>query len=481
MGGESSSGYRLVRTLASGGMGSVSLVMRREGSFSRLYALKRLHPHLQCDEQLRAMFVDEARFAGLIRHANVVSVLDVGTDAEGPFLVMDYIEGIPLSSLMVRLSQAGEIFPIQICLSIAAQVADGLQAAHELRDTTGKHLRLVHRDVSPQNILVGYDAVVRVVDFGIAKSLDQSSRTATGALKGKLGYMAPEQLRFEEPTQASDLFALGVVSFELLAGRRLYANAQGMDGARRALSEPPPDISDDRPDVPPGVVELLFELLAKQADRRPDSAREVARRLRAEHAALVAEEGLLELEDFLETHLGEARRASQLELQGLLRALDAEPRESAAPVAGSRGVAQRAEAPLAMDVSATAKPRRNPTLLALGVGVLLSIGGATYVAMGSKAEPSREDIPVGKQASESVSPAVVHQPAPAIEEAPAPSAPDPARASDRVTPEVAPRAAASASAVPRGAARVSAPKRSSVPRSKPSPQPDPAADFERFH
>ncbi len=477
---DGSASYRPVRTLANGGMGSVSLVVRQEGSFSRLYAMKRLHAHLQSDEQLNAMFLDEARFAGLIRHANVVSVLDVGSDAEGPYLVMDYIEGTPLSSLMVKLSKQGERFPVQICLNVAAQVADGLQAAHELRDPSGKHLCLVHRDVSPQNILVGYDAVVRVVDFGIAKSLDQSSRTATGALKGKLGYMAPEQLRFEEPTQASDLFALGVVLFELLAGRRLYANSQGMDGARRTLSEAPPDISDDRPEVPAGVVELLFELLAKRPDRRPGSARDVARRLRAEHAELVAEEGLIELEDFLEEHLGEARRASELELQGMLQQLERSSEPEVALPETPR-VPERPVAPPEPDLSTRVARRRRAALLGLALGLsVVSLGGAAYAILGRESAAGSDGVSVG---SHEVSPASAVLPSAALHEERAPRAVPAPR--ERAPAEASAEAAdTSVSKGSVGATRprpTDAPRRVTAPRSKPSPPPDPAADFERFH
>jgi serine/threonine protein kinase len=158
-------------------------------------------------------------------------------------------------------------------------VAEGLHAAHELSEPDGTPLGLVHRDISPQNILIGIDGVARVTDFGIAKALGRTSQTSTGILKGKLAYMAPEQLRFEEPDRRADLFALGVVLFELLTGRRLYKSEQEFDGPRRILAEPPPDLAEWRDDVEPELVELSFELLAKDRERRPDTAKAVARRL----------------------------------------------------------------------------------------------------------------------------------------------------------------------------------------------------------
>jgi serine/threonine-protein kinase len=256
-------------------MGQVYLAVRREGAFERLFALKRLKPELVDEPDVRAMFLDEARLAGLIRHPNVVGVVDVGQDGDGPFLVMEYVEGITASDLARSASE--KLLPVEVCLRVVRDVAEGLQAAHELSDGDGRPLRLVHRDVSPQNILISFDGTSRVTDFGIAKALGRVAKTSTGVLKGKLGYMAPEQLRFEEPDRRADLFALGVVLFELLTGRRLYESNDGLDGPRRILAEPPPDLTDYREDAEPELVDLLFHLLAKNPAARPESAKEVAR------------------------------------------------------------------------------------------------------------------------------------------------------------------------------------------------------------
>ncbi len=238
--------------LARGGMGTVELGLRREGGFRRLYAVKRLHPHLLDDEDLRAMFVDEARIAGLLRHANVVSVLDVGEDEQGPFLVMDYVDGVTLSTIIQRHATHGKLLPVQLCARIGVEIARGLAVAHELVGHDGALLNIVHRDVSPQNVLVGFDGQVRLADFGIARALGRSSKlTESGVIKGKLGYQAPEQLRFEEPSARSDLFALGVVLYELLSGKRLYRSTPEQSAPIRILNEPPPDIADERADVPP--------------------------------------------------------------------------------------------------------------------------------------------------------------------------------------------------------------------------------------
>jgi eukaryotic-like serine/threonine-protein kinase len=284
-------GYSVVCALASGGMGRVDLVARREQGFQRLFAQKRLRPHLVDDADVRRMFLDEGRIAGLIRHPNVVSVVDVGEDAAGPYLVLDFVEGIALSDLVARTAARGERVPLAVCLPIAIQIAEGLRAAHELRGPDDRLLGLIHRDVSPQNVLVGFDGIARVTDFGIAKVLGRPSQTTNGVLKGKLGYLAPERLRFEEPDRRADLFSFGVVLYELLAGRRLYDSADAMEGPRRILHEPPPDIAEEREDVEPELVELLFELLAKDRAHRPPDAGLVARRLERILASVIAADG----------------------------------------------------------------------------------------------------------------------------------------------------------------------------------------------
>jgi serine/threonine-protein kinase len=264
-------------------MGRVELALRKEGAFKRLYAVKRLHSILVSDTAVREMFMEEARIAGLIRHPNVVSVLDVGEDADGPFLIMDYVEGASLASLLKRASAAESPIPIQVCVRIAREIALGLHAAHELVDHDGARLDVVHRDLSPQNVLFGFDGAVRITDFGIAKALGRSVRTSTGVLKGKLSYMSPEQLQFEEPDRRSDLF-------------------------------------------------FLFELLAKEREKRPVDAKTVATRLDAVLAELVASEGPFELGGWLDGFAGDFRR----ERQAALAAAIAEAETRTPPKANGR-------------------------------------------------------------------------------------------------------------------------------------------------
>ena len=323
-----------VMELARGGMGSVEVVLRKGGGFSRLLVRKRLLPAHRGDPAFRAMFLDEARIAGLIRHPNVVSVIDVGEDGEGPYLVMDLIEGIPLSHVVTSVRRRLGLLPIQLCVRVCADVARGLHAAHELCAHDGTPLGLVHRDVTPQNILLSYEGEVRVADFGIAKALGRASRTSTGILKGKIGYMSPEQLRFREPDRRSDLFSLGVVLFEMLSSRRLYGGGNaggGLECARRILDEPPPDIAEHRDEVPPSLVELLFDLLAKDPDDRPATAQDVAARLDAVLAELLLEEEPLAVKDYLQEHFADARREAREALERAVRSAEHEADRPAEP------------------------------------------------------------------------------------------------------------------------------------------------------
>ncbi len=304
--------------------------MRREGRFVRLYAVKRLHAQYRGDDDFLSMFLDEARVAGLVRHPNVVSVLDVGQDDEGPYLVMEFVEGVSVEALIRRTVVRNEMIPMQVALRIAVQIARGLHAAHELRDASGQPLGLVHRDVSPQNVLVGYDGISRVTDFGVAKAFGRVTKTSTGVLKGKLGYMAPEVLRFEEPDRRADLFSFGVVLHELLVGRRLYKNREGMDGARRILKEPPPDLADDREDASPQLVELLFSTLAKDPKHRPDTALAIAQSLEGVLAEVLLDEPPIEVSEYLRRVFAEEREEHRERVQCAIE--DAESREFEAAI-----------------------------------------------------------------------------------------------------------------------------------------------------
>ncbi|MEM6954740.1 MAG: serine/threonine-protein kinase [Myxococcota bacterium] len=396
----STSGLTHLFDLARGGLGTVSLAVRREGSFSRVYAVKRLHAHLRDDEAFARMFVEEARIAGRLRHANIAGVLDVGVDEAGPFFVMEYVEGLSLRELLV--DTAG-LLPLQVVLSVAAQAARGLHAAHEATSETGDSLRLVHRDVSPHNLLLGYDGVVRVADFGIAKVRDSDQRTSTGILKGKMGYMSPEQLRFERVDARSDLFSLGVTIFEALSGERLYSSPRDAlpgdeaSAPYRILNEDPPELANVRRDTPPALEELMLELLAKQPAERPGSAEEVADRFAAILHEASVEHGPLTLAAYLGDHFEERRAQASARVQAAQQAVQ-EPEAPSIPhipsIPASEAALQRRRA-------------RKSLPLAIGGLVLAAVGGSAIAVVEREAARELDSI---ESPADAPSPAPIPEP-----------------------------------------------------------------------
>jgi serine/threonine protein kinase len=218
--------YLLHRQIARGGMATIHIArLVGDEGFTRIVAAKRLHPEFAEDADFVAMFLDEARIASKVHHRNVVPVLDVVTTGEEVVLVQEYVHGAPLHWLLRTAHEAKTHVPINIAVSIACQVLAGLQAAHETTDEMGAALGVVHRDVSPQNIMVATDGTARLLDFGIAKATMAAHITREGMFKGKLAYSAPEQIR-GAATQQSDIYSLSVVLWELLVGHRLHNSAQ---------------------------------------------------------------------------------------------------------------------------------------------------------------------------------------------------------------------------------------------------------------
>ncbi len=215
--------YSLHGEIASGGMATVYFGrLAGEGGFSRVVAIKCMHPHLANDPEFKAMFLDEARLAARIRHPNVVSTIDIGSGEGGMFLVMEYINGESLATLIKDAILRGERVPTFLALRIVIDALYGLHAAHIATDDNGAPLSIVHRDVSPQNILVAIDGHARVLDFGIAKAAGRAHTTREGQLKGKFRYMAPEQIQDHGVTAKTDVYAMSVVLWELLTGEPLF-------------------------------------------------------------------------------------------------------------------------------------------------------------------------------------------------------------------------------------------------------------------
>jgi serine/threonine-protein kinase len=268
--------YTILKSIAKGGMATVYLG-RASGSagFSRVVAIKRLHPHLAADAETVRLLVEEARLAAQIRHNNIVSTLDFVV-SEGAFsLVLEYIEGDSLSALVRRAGKLGEAVPRPIALAILYGVLRGLDAAHEARNENGQPLGIVHRDVSPQNVLVGIDGIPRVIDFGIAKAAGQYDSTRPGELRGKFSYMAPEQMLARPVTRQVDVYAAGVVLWELLAGQRLFTGDDSRVVCARVLDGAIPLPSTVAPEIPPELDAVVARATARDVSDRYLTAREL--------------------------------------------------------------------------------------------------------------------------------------------------------------------------------------------------------------
>ncbi|HMA94321.1 MAG TPA: serine/threonine-protein kinase [Polyangiaceae bacterium] len=273
--------YELVAEIASGGMATVFLARRAGvGGFQRFVAVKRLHPHLAAEVEFVQMFLDEARIAALIHHPNVVSISEVGASDRGYYLVMDYIEGDTLARLISECAETKRVVPIGVGLRIVIDMLTGLHAAHELRDEQGNPSGLVHRDVSPQNILVGLDGIARISDFGVARAAMRLAGTRVGQLKGKLAYMAPEQAAADDQLdRRADVFAAGIVLWELLAGRRLFRAPNDAATLSRVVSGPivPPNRFVEGIDS--RIVDVCMKALERPLSRRIATAGQFAEML----------------------------------------------------------------------------------------------------------------------------------------------------------------------------------------------------------
>jgi serine/threonine protein kinase len=271
--------YTIHDELASGGMATVHLGrLRGAAGFSRIVAIKRLRARLAQDRDFVAMFTDEARIASRIRHPSVVPTLDVVADGHELFLVMEYIHGETLAELLRTARARQRQAPPEILSAILLDALRGLHEAHEARDERGELLQVVHRDISPQNLLVGVDGVTRILDFGIAKAAGQLHTTASGTLKGKLAYMPPEQLLNEPLDRRADLYALGVVLWEALTGQRLFSSSDVSARLMPDEIQPPSALVDD---LPPGLDRVVLRAVQTDRGRRHASAAEMARALEA--------------------------------------------------------------------------------------------------------------------------------------------------------------------------------------------------------
>ncbi|HVZ34450.1 MAG TPA: protein kinase [Polyangiaceae bacterium] len=265
--------YELLLPLGTGGTATVYLARTRGvAGFEREVALKLVHAHLRGDEESRLHLLEEARLAARIRHPNVVSVTEVDADTVGVFLVMDYVEGEALSGLVHLLRDHNHRLPTRLIARIMNDALAGLHAAHELRDSQGQPVGLVHRDFSPQNILIGVEGVTRLADFGVAKAASRTVRTKTGLVKGKVAYMSPEQARGHKVDRRCDVWAAGVVVWELVTGRKLYDHEDDVATLLSVVTEEPQRLGRVLQGVPASLDDAVAYALTSDVNRRCPSA-----------------------------------------------------------------------------------------------------------------------------------------------------------------------------------------------------------------
>ena len=274
--------YKSLFAIGRGGMGSVEVALDRFAEGSRqIVALKRLLPESTRDPRRSEMFLREARLAAMLTHPNVVHAFAFGESNGERFLAMEYVEGESLSRVLAAARESALPISPTLVATILAEVCDGLHAAHELRGPTGDPLNVVHRDVSPQNVMIAFGGNVKVLDFGVAKFEATSQETRSGEVKGKMAYMSPEQALGDNLDRRSDLFSVGAVLFECLAGRRMWGSGTDLEVMRRLALQDPPSLDQAMEAAPAPLVALFSRLTARDRDARPTTARDVAIELRA--------------------------------------------------------------------------------------------------------------------------------------------------------------------------------------------------------
>ena len=372
--------YELLYEIASGGMAAVYLARARGASgFERIAAVKVPHPHLRKDEEFAPMFLDEARIAAKIHHPNVVPVLDFG-EAGVLYLVMDYVEGNHLAALIRAAGKKGERLPPGITLRIIVDALTGLHVAHELKDNDGTPLHIVHRDTSPQNVLIGTDGVSRITDFGIARAEARATVTRDGQVKGKLSYIAPEQLAGEAVTRRADIFGMGVLLWEALVGQRLFRANSEAETVNLLLSGEIKKPSEFVPDLEP-LDAIVLKALARHPEDRFATAAEFADAL--ENTTLKVASSR-QVAACVETLLGEALAKRREDVQKLLNS-EAVFRSMLSPNGSDAGTSLSLD-----DISLPINRGHRGFQISLAVGLVV-LAGIAFVALrgGHETTPTR--------------------------------------------------------------------------------------------
>ena len=268
--------YLLLERISVGGMAEVfkAKSFGVEG-FEKIIAIKRILPSIAEDAEFIQMFIDEAKIAGQLSHANICQIFELGKITDSHFIAMEFVWGKDLLQIQNRFRKMRATMTMAMCAFVAAKVCEGLDYAHRKKDALGRPLQIIHRDVSPQNILVSYEGEIKVIDFGIAKAASRSSKTQAGVLKGKFGYMSPEQVRGLPLDRRSDLFAIGTILYELLTGERLFLGESDFSTLEKVRNVDIHPVSHFNKQVPPALEKIVMKSLARNVEDRYQWANEL--------------------------------------------------------------------------------------------------------------------------------------------------------------------------------------------------------------
>lgn len=274
--GRSIGRYRIVRRLAEGGMGEIFLALAQgRAGFQKVVVVKRILQQSATNQDVVRMFLDEARLMAALNHPNIVQVYDFGSVGGAHFFVMEYVHGQDLGHIMKEATLQGRPLPLEVSIGIIAEAAAGLHHAHEMRGRDGAPLQIVHRDISPSNLLVSYEGAVKLTDFGIAKWTKREAETRHGAIKGKIAYMSPEQCRAGTLDRRSDVFGLGILLFELTTGTRLFQGASDFAVLEQIVNEDAPRPSSRCASYPLALEAIVMRALERDPEQRYQTARDM--------------------------------------------------------------------------------------------------------------------------------------------------------------------------------------------------------------
>ncbi|MEM1416017.1 MAG: serine/threonine-protein kinase [Myxococcota bacterium] len=314
--------YELLERIGTGGMAEVFRARQGSGPFARTVAVKRILPRLAGDAEHVAMFIDEARIAAQLAHPNIAQVFDFGRDGDAHYIAMEHVHGRDMAAVLQRHRLRGTLLPLDLVAHLGLRIADALQHAHDACSARGRPLGIVHRDLSPHNVLVGFEGAVKVIDFGLARAAGRLVSTEVGIVKGKLAYLSPEQARGQRVDARSDLFSLGACLYEWITGTRLFDRASDvgtLTAVSRAVVPPPRAL---RPELPVSLQQVVLRALARDPRDRFASAFDLSETLRDVARAEGFRAGRREVAEHLRRLFPESRPPTSAELRDAVELLD---------------------------------------------------------------------------------------------------------------------------------------------------------------